>query len=93
MPSLVPTLWPQYFVLCDYGPKIGKAWYQAEPERSDRDTVIDWLIEGQYTTPVQIIEVDISTGTSRDVSAEFAEEVRLKVGNMVAAESANFVNA
>ena len=93
MPPLVPTLWPQYFVLCDYGPKLGKAWYEADPERSDRDTIIDWLIEGQYTNPVQIIEVDVTAGTSRDVSAELAEEIRFRVGNLVAVESADFVTA
>ena len=81
------------FRLCDYGPKIGKAWHQADPERSDRDTIIDWLIEGQYTNPVQIIEVDLPAGIARDVSAELAEEVRFRVGNMVAAESVDFVTS
>ena len=60
MPPLVPTIqqWPQYFVLCDYGQKIGKCWYESDPEKSDRETIVSWLIEGQYTNPVQVLTFD-----------------------------------
>jgi hypothetical protein len=75
MPSLVPATdgepRPQYFVLCDYGPN-GRAWYDADPNKPDRDTVLQWLIEGQYTNPVQVLELNLPAGTCRDVSADSA---------------------
>ncbi len=76
MPSLVPNMEnPLYFVLCDYGPKIGTSYYEADPEKSDRRTVVEWLLQGQYTRPQRVIEVDVSAGTSRDVTREIFDEV------------------
>ncbi len=76
MPSLVPNQEnPLYFVLCDYGPKIGMSYYEADPDKSDRDTVVQWLAEGQYTRPQRVIEVDVSAGTSKDVTREIFSEV------------------
>ena len=76
MPSIVPNQEnPLYFVLCDYGPMIGKSYYEADPDKSDRDTVVQWLAEGQYTRPQRVIEVDVSAGTSRDVTREIFDEV------------------
>jgi hypothetical protein len=76
MPSIVPDQEsPLYFVLCDYGPYIGRAYYEADPDKSDRATVIGWLVHGQYENPQRVIEVDISAGTSRDVTLEIFEEV------------------
>ena len=41
MPSLVPSIEDRtlYFVLCDYGPEIGLSYYEADPDKSDRETV------------------------------------------------------
>ena len=77
MPSLVPGIDTRklYFVLCDYGPKIGRSYYEADPDQSDRATVIQWLAEGQYTNPVEILEVDKYAGTCRDVTRELLAEV------------------
>ena len=78
MPTLVPGTdggeRPLYFVLCDYGPKIGLSYYETDPEKSDRETIVKWIAEGQYTNPIRVIEVAVSEGTSRDVSAEIFEE-------------------
>ena len=63
-----------YFVLCDYGPGIGLAYYEADPKRSDRETVVKWLALDQYTNPRQVIEVDLGAGTSRDVTEEIMAE-------------------
>ena len=94
MPSLVPdtdeATWPQYFVLCDYGIN-GRAWYEADPNKSDRQTVLQWLVEGRYTNPVKIVEVNLPAGTCRNVSADFAQIVRLKSGRRVAPETASLI--
>ena len=81
-PSLVPeheqAEGPLYFVLCDYGPRIGKAYYEADPVKSDRATVVAWLRVGQYSNPQQVIEVDLSAGTARDVTHEIFEEAHVR---------------
>ena len=85
-PSIVPELvesGPMYFVLCDYGPGIGLAYYEADPKKSDRETVVIWLALNQYTNPRQVIEVDLGAGTSRDVTNQVMAEAeeRLKADN------------
>ena len=62
-------------MLCDFGPKIGRAYLETDPDKADRETVMNLLMRGEYTGPVQVIEVDLEAGRSRDVSVEFAEEV------------------
>lgn len=98
MPSIVPDTtpaWPQYFVLCDYGPTLGRSWYELDPEiASNREAIVQWLVEGQFSDPVQILEVDEPAGTCRDVSREFAEAVRFRSrdrGGHIPPETRRFV--
>ena len=81
MPSLVPSIEdrPLYFVLCDYGPGIGLSYYEVDPDKSDRETVVTWIKEGQYSNPKRVIEVDLAAGTSRDVTAEIMAEVEERI--------------
>ena len=76
MPSIVPIIeiGPLYLVLCDYG-RHGLSFYEADPDKSDRETVIRWMKEGQYENPKQVIEINLAAGTSRDVTQEIFEEV------------------
>jgi hypothetical protein len=75
-PSLVPNAdGPIYFVLCDYGPKIGRAYNETDPDRADRETILTLLMRGEYTGPIQVIEVDLPAGRARDVSIGFADEI------------------
>src|SRR5690349_19767685 len=75
VPSIVPEEGPLYFVFCDYGPEIGQAYYEADPERSDRETIVDNLMYGQYVGARRVLEVDVVAGTSRDVTEEIFGEV------------------
>ena len=75
-PPLAPVQGgPLYFVLCDYGPKIGRAYHETDPDRADRETILTFLIRGEYTGPVQVLEVDLAAGRARDVSTELAHEI------------------
>lgn len=77
MPSLVPSVdeWPQYFVLCDYGPEFGRAWAEVDPAKADRETILEWLAHGEFANPITVMEVDLPAGACRDVTAEFMTEV------------------
>lgn len=45
--------WPQYFVLCDYGPEFGRAWAEVDPAKADRETVLEWLRTASSPTRLQ----------------------------------------
>jgi hypothetical protein len=62
-------------VLCDYGPKIGRAYRETDPDAADRETILNLLIRGEYSGPVQVLEVDLEAGRAHDVSAEFGAEI------------------
>ena len=68
-PSLVPdhdeTL---YFVLCDYGPNVGRAYVETDPDEADRDKVIRSIASGEYTNVSKVLAVDVGAGTARDVT-------------------------
>ena len=63
-----------YLVLEDYRP-IGRAYREVDEEKTDRETLIRHLIEGQYDHPVRIVAFNTAQGWSRDVSTEIAREV------------------
>jgi hypothetical protein len=76
-PPLVPdhddTL---YFVLCDYGPKVGRAYVETDPDEADREAVIRAIAAGEYTKVAKVLAVDTAAGTVRDATAEIMAEVK-----------------
>ena len=66
---------PLYFVLCDFGPAIGRAYNETDPEDADRETILNRLMSGEYSGPLQVLEVDLPKGTACDVSSQFAEDI------------------
>jgi hypothetical protein len=70
-PSIVPRDDDQdvYFVMDDLG-RLGKVWRETDPDRTDRETVIRDLLDGQYSNPVRVIIRSLSkrpcgTGSAR----------------------------
>jgi hypothetical protein len=51
------------------------AYAETDPGEADRETVLTLLMNGEYTGPLQVLEVDLAAGQARDASAEFAEEI------------------
>ena len=50
---------PMYFVLSDYGPRVGKAYHEADPDAADRETVLSLIVRGNYSRIVGVLEVDL----------------------------------
>jgi hypothetical protein len=73
-PSIVPKLDDREIclVLDDFGGRLGRAWPEADEARTDRNTVIAGLLEGQYSDPVRVVAFNTAEGWSRDVSEEIA---------------------
>ena len=64
-----------YMVADDLG-RLGHIWPEADLERTDLETVIQDLLEGQYKNPIRVISFNTAEGWSQDVSADVAEELR-----------------
>jgi hypothetical protein len=76
-PSIVPRSNDQdiYLVVDDLG-RLGQVWREAEFETTDYETVILDLLDGQYKNPIGIFCFNPFEGWSRDVSEDFARELR-----------------
>jgi hypothetical protein len=57
------------------GERLGRAWRETGEERTDRETVIADLIEGQYSNPARVVAFNTAEGWSRDISEEVADEL------------------
>ncbi|MEY9184722.1 hypothetical protein ABIG06_006270 [Bradyrhizobium sp. USDA 326] len=72
-PSIVPGTEQDIYLVLDQFGRHGRAWVETDEERTDRDTLLRDLIEGQYRDPQRIVAFNTSEGWSRDVSEEIAE--------------------
>ncbi len=63
-PSIVPETDDReiYLVLVDFGGYLGRAWPETDEERTDRETVIRDLFEGQYSDPVRVVAFNTAKG-------------------------------
>jgi hypothetical protein len=79
-PSIEPERFDRdiYLVLDDFGARYGRAWR----ETSDRETVIQCLLAGEFSDPIRIIVFNTVEGWSRDVTVDIADEVRRRYAEM-----------
>ena len=68
-PSIVPGGGDQnvYLVVSDFG-RLGLAWCETDVEATDLETIITDLLDGQYTNPVRIVDLNLAERWSRNVS-------------------------
>jgi len=77
-PSIAPSAPDDvdvYLVLDDFGTRLGRAWREMGEDRTDRQSVIADMIEGQYSNPVRAVAFNTADGWSRDASQELADEI------------------
>jgi hypothetical protein len=75
-PSIVPNDdQAVYLVLDDFG-RHGRAWCETDIEATDLETVITYMLEGQYSNPVRVVGFNTADGWSRDVSEDVVDEIR-----------------
>ncbi len=74
-PSIVPPGEDHdvYLVLDDFGGRIGQSWRETDVGHTDLETLIEDLLEDQYSNPVRIVAFNTAEGWSRDVSKEVAQ--------------------
>jgi hypothetical protein len=64
-----------YLVMDDLG-QFGRVWREADLDQTDLETVIQDLLEGQYSNPIGVFGFNPAEGWSRDVSDDVARELR-----------------
>ena len=64
-----------YLVLNDSG-RLGRAWFEADVERTDLETVIQDILAAQYNNPVGVFGFNPVEGWSQDVSEDIAQDLR-----------------
>jgi hypothetical protein len=76
-PSIVPRDDDRdaYFVMDDFG-RLGRAWREVDPDRTEREAVIRDLLDGQYANPVRVVAFNTAEGWSRDASDDIADALR-----------------
>jgi hypothetical protein len=77
-PSIVPSDRLDrdiYLVLEDFGARAGCAWRETDEADADLDTVIRFILSGQYTYPVRVVAFNAIEGWSRDATSDVADAV------------------
>jgi hypothetical protein len=76
-PSILPSSDDQdvCLVVDDFGPR-GRTCCETDVEATDLETVIQDLLDGQYSNPVRVVSFNTAEGWSRDISADIADELR-----------------
>ena len=62
-------------VVSDFG-RRGRAYCETDVEATDLETILQDLLDGQYSNPVRVVSFNTGERWSRDISADVAEELR-----------------
>ena len=66
-------------VMNDFG-RRGRAWCETDVEATDLETIMQDLLDGQYSDPVRVVSFNTAEGWSQDISADVAQELRRRCG-------------
>jgi hypothetical protein len=64
-----------YLVLDDFG-AIGRAYREADETQTDRETVIQNFLSGEYNNPVRVVCFNTAQRSSRDATLEIVREIQ-----------------
>lgn len=62
-------------MLDDFG-FLGRAWRETDEADTNRETLVQDLLDGQYDSPVRIVAFNTAEGWSGDVTEDIADELR-----------------
>jgi hypothetical protein len=74
-PSIVPHEDQNVYLVMDDLGRLGRVWRE-DAEHTDLETVIQDLLEGQYSNPIGVFGFNPTEGWSQDVSHDVALELR-----------------
>ena len=81
-PSIAPGADPDVYLVLDNFGKSGLAWRETAEDRTDRQTLLSYLLTGQFSDPVRVVMFNTELNWSKDVSVEIAAELRQRIGEI-----------
>ena len=71
--SLVPrTSQADVYLVLDELQTQGRVWREMDEDSANEATIVDWIADGQFNKPVQIVAFNTAENWSRDVTANIA---------------------
>lgn len=68
-----------HLVLEDFG-VLGRAYRETDEAQADAETIVERILRGDYSAPVQVIAFNLESGWVRDVSAQIARALIAETG-------------
>jgi hypothetical protein len=68
-----------HLVLEDFG-VLGRAYRETDVAHADAGTIVERILGGDYSAPVQVIAFNLESGWVRDVSAQIARALIARAG-------------
>jgi hypothetical protein len=63
-----------HVVLNDFGP-LGRAYVETDEVDADEETIIENILNGQYSHPLRVVAFNAAEGWARDVTEDIARAV------------------
>ena len=60
-----------YLVLNDFGP-LGRAYVETDEAQADEATIVENILNGQYSQPLRVVAFNTAEGWARDVTEDIA---------------------
>ena len=81
------------YQVLDHIGQYGRVWIEIGDDDANEDTIVQWLIEGQFSHPLRVIAFNTEEGWARDVTRDIAWKVLElnRSGSALGAEAREFV--
>jgi hypothetical protein len=63
-----------YIVVNDFGP-LGCAYCETDETEADEETIVENILNGQYSHPIRVVAFNTAEGWARDVTEDIARAV------------------
>jgi len=73
--SIVPDSKHTTYLLLDETGHFGNLWREVSEDEANEATIVQWIIEGQFSRPMKIVAFNTEYEWSRDVTHEIATKL------------------
>lgn len=80
MPTLVPGLPADYYLVLNHFGEHGSAFVETDPERADYETTVSDLMRGEHSNPLRVVWFNTEANRAEDVSRAVALELLRRLG-------------
>ena len=73
--SIVPESGHTTYLLLDEIGRYGSIWRELSADEANEATIVQWIIDGQFSRPMKVVAFNLQDGWSRDVTHEVATKL------------------